>query len=334
VAEGDRTAVTENEILDAFTRLDALVVGDVCLDRWCRYEPRYSLPSAETGIPRVAVVEMSSTPGAAGTIACNLRALGARRVAVLGVIGDDGHGWELRRALDERGIDAAELVDGAGLTFTYTKLRRRDTGIEDLPRVDYLNPGDLPAAVSRRVVERFLALAPRFDVIVVSDQMELATGGVVGAQLRAALAQHARDYPEHVVWVDSRCRAELYRHVMVKLNEREAREACARLGAPLDYERLRRQIAHRELIVTRGAAGALIVREDGVSEVACRAVEHPVDICGAGDAFNAAGALSLRVTGDAVAAARLGNLAAGVTIGKPGTGTATAAEVLAAGSIA
>jgi D-beta-D-heptose 7-phosphate kinase/D-beta-D-heptose 1-phosphate adenosyltransferase len=84
--------------------------------------------------------------------------------------------------------------------------------------------------------------------------------------------------------------------------------------------------------VTRGAGGALVVSEAGVVDVPCRAVEHPVDICGAGDAFNAAAALALRVTGDTAAAAHIGNLAASVTIGKPGTGTATAAEILVAGT--
>ena len=38
------------------------------------------------------------TPGAGGTVANNLAALGVGRVAVLGVIGDDGFGFELARA--------------------------------------------------------------------------------------------------------------------------------------------------------------------------------------------------------------------------------------------
>ena len=31
--------------------LKVLVVGDVCLDRWCYYDPDLSEPSRETGIP-------------------------------------------------------------------------------------------------------------------------------------------------------------------------------------------------------------------------------------------------------------------------------------------
>ena len=56
--------------------LEVLVMGDVCLDRWCYYDPDLTEPSRETGIPRLAVVRTEVTPGAAGTIANNLVSLG------------------------------------------------------------------------------------------------------------------------------------------------------------------------------------------------------------------------------------------------------------------
>src|SRR5206468_4779249 len=80
------------------------------LDRWCRYDPSLSEPSRETGIPRTAVVSAEVTAGAAGTIASNLSALGAGRVAVLGVIGDDGNGEELRS--EERRVGEGGCVWG------------------------------------------------------------------------------------------------------------------------------------------------------------------------------------------------------------------------------
>jgi sugar/nucleoside kinase (ribokinase family) len=58
-----------------------------------------------------------------------------------------------------------------------------------------------------------------------------------------------------------------------------------------------------------------------------RAVEKPVDICGAGDSFAAGTALTMAVTGDPVAAASFGNLVASITIMKKGTGTASPEEV-------
>src|SRR3954447_6884794 len=114
--------MTVQEILAHFPKLRVLVVGDVCLDRWCRYDPALAEPSRETGIPRLAVVETEVTPGAAGTIANNLPALGAGHIDVLGMVGNDGFGFELRTALTARGISPGLLVEAPGIpTFTYTK---------------------------------------------------------------------------------------------------------------------------------------------------------------------------------------------------------------------
>ena len=86
------------------------------------------------------------TPGAGGTVANNLAALGIGRAAVLGVIGDDGFAHELTRALNTRDILTDLLVRSNEVsTFTYMKLINASTGIEDLPRVDFINTQPLPA---------------------------------------------------------------------------------------------------------------------------------------------------------------------------------------------
>src|SRR5262245_49576327 len=122
--------MTTAEILDQFSRLSALVVGDICLDRWCAYDPAAAEPSRETGIDRIAVISVETTAGAGGTVANNLAAMRAGRVAVLGAAGDDGHGFELRKALAARGIKHDLLIESRDIqTFTYTKLLNRDTGV-------------------------------------------------------------------------------------------------------------------------------------------------------------------------------------------------------------
>src|SRR5271170_1778074 len=144
------------EILRSFRGLRVLVVGDVCLDRWCRYDPGLGLPSRETGLPRVGVVSTEVTAGAAGTIANNLAALGAGRVAVLGVVGEDGFGWELDRALRARGIEADLLIQSPEVpTFTYTKLINVATGEEDLPRIDFIHTREISRGLESRVIELF-----------------------------------------------------------------------------------------------------------------------------------------------------------------------------------
>ena len=317
------------EILAGIRKLRVLVAGDVCLDRWCQYDPELALPSAETGIPRIAVVATDVTPGAAGTICNNLTALRAARVDVLGVIGDDGFGHELERALTERGIGTRLLARASGVaTFTYTKLLNSRTGEEDLPRLDFVNVRSPAAELEEELAARFERAAGDYDVILISDQAETETGGVITAPFRAAITRAAKGHPETVVWVDSRLRAEHFRGVIVKPNRREAEETCRRALGRVDFPALRAHVEAPLLIVTHGGEGAEVIGAESTCCVAGRAIERPVDICGAGDSFSAGAAMALRVTGDPIAAVEFGNLVASITIMKKGSGTASPEEVL------
>ncbi len=322
--------MTTAGIVSELGKLRVLVAGDVCLDRWCRYDPALADASRETGIPRIGVVETETTPGAAGTVAANVAALGAS-VAVLGLVGSDGFGYELERALDSRGIGTGLLVRGAGIpTFTYTKLINCRSGEEDLPRVDFVNPRPLAADLDRELTRSLEEAAAGYDVILVSDQAETEAGGVVTPRMREALTRMAKTDARRLIWVDSRLRPDQFRGVIVKPNRKEADAASERALGRIDYPALRRHIEAPLLVVTHGPEGALVVDERAARWAPARRREQPVDICGAGDSFSAGAALALRVTGDAMAAAAFGNLVASITIMKKGTGTASPAEVLEA----
>jgi len=323
--------MTTAEILRKIRDLRVLVVGDICLDRWMSYDPAEALPSRETGISRIAVVGGEVTPGAAGTVLNNLIALGVGQVAVAGVIGDDGHGFELRRALEQRGVATDAIVVAPGLqTFTYTKFLNRQTGKEDLPRVDFIDVTPLDPALEKQICDTVLCRLDGFGVVLVSDQAETSRGGVVSEGLRDLLSDVAPEYPEKTFLVDSRRRIEKFRNVILKPNQQEAEEACRRLFGRIDYQALRRRASAPLLVVTHGGDGVLLVSEENEEWVLSRKVENPVDICGAGDSFSAGMGTALAVTGSPAQAARFGNLVASITIMKKGTGTASPEELLEA----
>lgn len=321
--------MTIPEILGQFRRLNVMVIGDICLDRWCTYDPSTAEVSRETGIPRVGVVRFTSTAGACGTIANNLADLGVGRVSVMGAIGEDSHGDELFRALGSRDI-GVDLVMRSPLiqTFTYTKHINSETGIEDLPRVDFINNAPLPESLDAQITRNFESYADIFDAILVCDQAETAKGGIVTSMLRNAMNSFAKRSPHKVVWVDSRKRAELFESCYLKPNEDEAREAAGRLLGGDGYEGLYEALRLRALVVTAGGEGADIIDAKGKRRVAARPNPAPVDICGAGDSFSAGAASALAVGACIDEAVALGNLVASVTIMKRGTGTATQAEVI------
>ena len=321
--------MTTPEILKAFLSMSALIVGDVCLDRWCTYDPDLAEPSRETGIPRLAVVHTEVTPGAAGTVANNLIALKVGRVAVLGAIGRDGFGEELLRSLQLRGISSDLCVQSEALqTFTYTKVINAATGQEDQRRLDFVNTRSLDVGIESKLLQSLRRGIEDFDVILISDQAETSQGGIVTPALRDLLGELAKARPEKVFFLDSRARLDLFRAVTVKGNQHEAEAACHKLFGRVDYPALLRHTGSSLLMVTHASEGVLIIDPVGETWVRTRPVEKPVDICGAGDSFSAGAAMSLAVTRSPQQAARFGNLVASISIMKKGTGTASPDEVL------
>jgi rfaE bifunctional protein kinase chain/domain len=322
--------VTSSEIVEQFPKLSALVLGDICLDRWCTYDPAEAEPSRETGLPRVGVISTIVTPGAGGTVANNLAAMGVGRVSVLGAIGDDGFGHELRCALGARGIITEHLIAEPTIpTFTYTKLINAATGVEDLPRIDFISNSPVDQQTERQILESLEDNISAFDVVLISDQAETSRGGVVTPTLRRLLAELALQYRDKIFMADSRTRIEEFRNVIVKPNRQEAETACHKLFGAIDYQRLLRHVQSPFLYVTHGEEGVSLITPDREERIPTNKIAQPVDICGAGDSFTAGAAMALAVTGSPTEAAQFGNLVASITIMKKGTGTASPAELLA-----
>ena len=169
---------------------------------------------------------------------------------MLGVRGDDGFGFELDRALTERGIDASLMVEvRQWQTFTYTKLLNSQTGIEDQPRADFINTKPLPSEAELRILANLASAIEEFDAVLVADQAETSAGGVVTPAVRESLIALAAKYPEKIFLVDSRRRIHLFRNMMVKPNHSEAEAACKELFGDVDFKRLRE---------TLGGQGALL----------------------------------------------------------------------------
>src|SRR5438094_9219564 len=93
------TGTSLKNILNRIPCLKLAVVGDLFLDRYLDIDASLTEPSIETELDAYQVVRVRSYPGAAGTVINNLVALGVGRVVPISVIGDDGEGYELRKAL-------------------------------------------------------------------------------------------------------------------------------------------------------------------------------------------------------------------------------------------
>jgi bifunctional ADP-heptose synthase (sugar kinase/adenylyltransferase) len=109
------------DLLKRLRDLIILVVGDFFLDKYLIIDRSLSEKSLETGLEAHQIVHVRNSPGAAGSVTSNLRSMNVQ-VSALGVIGDGGHGYELKRKLLKSGVDISSLIEHDDiLTPTYTK---------------------------------------------------------------------------------------------------------------------------------------------------------------------------------------------------------------------
>jgi rfaE bifunctional protein kinase chain/domain len=326
-----------DELLGRFADLHVLVVGDFFLDKYLLIDRQLSEVSLETGLGAYQVVDVRTSPGAAGTVASNLRALGVQ-VTALGVVGDDGQGYELKRALVDSGVAIEPLIERPDLfTPTYTKplVRESDGREHEIQRLDIKNRSALPSDVEATIIEHMRTLMSRVNGVVIADQVEEANCGVITDRVRAAIRDLALRHPHVVFAADSRTRIGLYQQITVMPNAQEAvlavhpgwtgeigRELAQECGAEL----MRR--SGRPVFLTLGDQGMLVFTDSGTEHVPGVPVNGEIDIVGAGDSAMAGVVSALCGGAGPGEAAAIGNLVASVTVQQIGTtGTATPEQV-------
>ena len=317
-------------LLERFTSLTVLVVGDFFLDKYLDIDPGLSEPSLETGLEAYQVVAVRCYPGAAGTVVNNLRALEVN-VLALGVLGEDGEADDLRRSLGRMGVNTNNLMCAPGrVTPTYLKpmLGGGAAPARELNRFDSKNRTPLPTAIEEEVIARLRALLPHVQGVVVADQVSEANCGVITDRVRSEIAELARAHPDVMCVADSRGRIGAFTEVIVKPNAREALRATGLESLSAAGRELRRR-TRRPVVVTDGERGMTVFADAGEQHVPGLAVGGPIDIVGAGDSALAGLTAALCAGAALPEAALLGNLAASITIQQLGvTGTASRAQVL------
>jgi bifunctional ADP-heptose synthase (sugar kinase/adenylyltransferase) len=316
---GDRL----QEIIRSFAESRIAVLGDYFLDKYLDVDPALAELSVETGKTAHQVVGIRCSPGAAGTVVNNLAALGAGQLYVLGFTGDDGEGFELRRALRNLGCNIDGLFTLPHL-FTPTYLKPRDCRNSDLSgeheRYDTKNR----RPTLKKDLEKLLAclgqLLPSLDALIVLDQVEEDECGVVTAEVRERLATMASLHPDKIFWTDSRRRIGRFRGVIIKPNAHEAiKETFPDCVGREDDEIMRRAILElrqrtgRPVFVTAGRRGIWISDPEPALVRGVR-VEEPTDPTGAGDSATAGAVLALCARAALEEAALVANLVASITV--------------------
>jgi len=304
-----------------FKRHRILVVGDAMLDRY--YEGATLRISPEAPVPVVRVDGTFERAGGAANVALNLAALGVP-VTLLSWVGDDHDGEVLRLLLERSGVDCHFLKSGSARTIVKLRVLSHR---QQVLRLDFED--DFAAEDPSRLAAQFDSLLAEHALVVISDYAKGVLSGVAGL----IAAAHLRGIP---VLVDPKG-ADFSRYAGATVITPNAAEFAVVAGPVADEtafvtagEAMRQALRLDHLLVTRGEKGmALFSGAAQPLNVPAHALDV-FDVTGAGDTAIAALAAGLSIGLEMPDAVRLANRAAGIVVGRKGTATVTAHELLAA----
>jgi rfaE bifunctional protein kinase chain/domain len=322
------TAGRAGHIVEAMGGRRVVVFGDVMLDEFVWGDVTRISPEAP--VPVVDIRRESVHLGGAANVLANLRALGLG-ASVVGVVGADRAGERVRAELRDAGADGADenlITDVSRPTTLKTRIIAHS---QLVVRADRERRAPVDGPTEERIVETLRRLLEGADALVVSDYDKGAvTPGVLGEILPAA---EAAGVP---VLVDPKLRNfDSYRPAtLVTPNHHEAlrltnSEDDTDEGVARAARLIRERLSCRSVLITRGERGMMLLEEGGGPVYVPTAAREVYDVTGAGDTVIATLAAGLAAGASLVEAAMLANHAAGVVVGKVGTATATAAELLA-----
>ena len=315
------------ELVRRFKSVRALVAGDLMLDTFVRGKVQRISPEAP--VPVVQWTGEDQHLGGAGNVVCNVAALGGR-AEVCGVVGDDPAGRQLVELL-------ARLRAGtAGVVRVRDRETTQKTRIvahkQQVVRLDRDPTAPLDDRAVRRLRDEILARRRRVHVLVVSDYGK----GAIGPELLAALADAHRR--ASFTWLVDPKQANFAHYRRATLVKPNREEAAAAAGLAITDEaslravgaKLLRQWQTEAVLVSRGEEGMALFKKSGEVETFPTVARDVFDVTGAGDTVLATCALALGAGGTLEEATVLANHAAGIVVGKFGTATASAVELLAA----
>jgi rfaE bifunctional protein kinase chain/domain len=320
-------------LINEASRCKVLVVGDIMLDEFIWGSVRRISPEAP--VPVVQLERESFMPGGAANVARNLAAVQVP-TELFSVIGRDSAGKKLKGLLSAANVGSDGCIcSDDSVTTVKTRIIAHQQQVVRLDRECVRLPDKRAVSRMMRLVEEKIGSAA---ALIVGDYGK----GIVSQQLLNWLKETCR---AHGVWLSMDPKPahtlDLSAVSLLTPNRKEAFELAGasdtvRCSDPLKdgdllgvAATLLTALHPSVLLITLGEHGMLLC-EDGKQCVHIPTVAKQVfDVSGAGDTVIAVFTAAIAAGASPIEAAILANCAAGVVVGKVGTATASAQELLA-----
>jgi len=310
-----------------------LVIGDLALD-----EMVYGNTERISREAPVLILQHTHTKyilGGASNAAHNVATLNNKNVTVVGVIGDDYQGQDLRNAFNNAGVNCESLiVDSARKTITKTRISGSCSHsiTQQIVRIDRQTNASLSEETEKKVIEQIEKLVPEHDIIILSDyHIGTLTDNVIKSTIDIA-----NKYSKKVI-VDAQKDLGRYQGIysMTPNLPDTQKYVGFYLNSKEDFIKAGKKIINdinsENVLITCGADGIVVIdKNENYYHIPVFNKSEVFDVTGAGDTVTATYALAIAVGAEPVYAAIIGNIAAGIVVKQFGCATTTINEVLGA----
>jgi D-beta-D-heptose 7-phosphate kinase/D-beta-D-heptose 1-phosphate adenosyltransferase len=321
------------QILDRAPSKRIIVIGDLMLDEFVW--GKVGRISPEAPVPVVEVTGESFYPGGAANVARNLREF-VDRVGVIGMLGRDRSGRQLKELLAAQNIDTSNAVqDESFCTIVKTRIIALHQQVVRVDREKVVSPSATQLA---QIVSAVCESMPQNDAIVFEDYGK----GFVTTELVSQIAREARAAGK-IVAADPNPRRVVDWHgvTVVKPNRAEALLAAGIPGRDPDTvpphdvdlrragEVLLERWETKYVLVTLGEQGMMLFQANEAPHYIPTKARQVFDVSGAGDTAIALFTLGLVCGATPIEAAEIANHGSAVVVSKLGTATVTRDELIA-----
>jgi D-beta-D-heptose 7-phosphate kinase/D-beta-D-heptose 1-phosphate adenosyltransferase len=321
------------QILDRASSRQITVIGDLMLDEFVW--GKVGRISPEAPVPVVEVTGESFYPGGAANVARNLREF-VDRVAIIGLLGKDRSGQQLRELLSDQKIDTSDTVEEAAFhTIVKTRIIARHQQVVRVDRERFVGPS---APQIKEVVAAVRKNIPKTDAIIFEDYGK----GFLSTELVSQIADAARSAGKIVAADPNPRNLVQWRGLtVIKPNRTEAFLAAGILGHDADVspsqdvdlkrtgETLLTKWEAENVLITLGEQGMMLFQEKEAPHYIPTKAREVFDVSGAGDTAIALFTLGLACGATPTEAAEIANHASAVVVSKLGTATVTRDELIA-----
>ncbi len=307
-----------NTIIDKFSNLNILVIGDTIVDEYITCEPLGMSQEDPTIV--VSPLLNDKFIGGAAIVASHAKTLGAH-VKFISVVGDDENHYFVKEGLEKLDIDVSLYVDSTRPTTLKQRFRAKD---KTLLRVNHLKHHGISKDIQNDIIKNIEKNIQDIDLIIFSDFSygvltntlinNISNLGLHHNILMSADSQSSSQVGDISKFKNMTLVTPTEREIRLSLNDFES-------GLVVLSEKLVEKTHTKFIFTTLGSEGVMIYNDEkeGLLTDNINALGNIVkDVSGAGDSLLTCSSMALCVGATIWQSAYLGSLASAIQVSRLG----------------